>query len=735
MSDVAGAFARSGAREPDPVSENLPRNPDYAIARSPDLATVSPGARIRYSCTHHSGQPPEAVGGRSPYRDTVRWYKFRQQALLEETRASDPDWARPVETGPVGQFYWSCTWNEPPGRYVVGAEVRGQREPSFCFLPQYVEAAGRVLGRAFDALGGENVPLPTPYEAEDRVAKYLAVLDEDARRVPPRTAQARQQHRDHVERWQKYARELRKLLEPVDGRPLFAAPALHLEAATQVTRRLHLILARLKDESGIFGGKRQRWALVDWTEPTDSRFRGRYEGTGATAEEAIDDALDAWRSGNRYPVGLVTCDIPAAARGRARRHQMETDGKTFGDEVVGVLEWVALGAVMVAGVVLLFTPVAPLGHAALGVSLVSSTGAAVIAVSQRWREGIFDPRADAIDGLTVLGGLLAAGGAAWARGARVRGLFADGADRIFIGARIGTDLVQGILVADSHLDELRALTDDPDLVPEERARKLLVLFQALAAGTLLTYFSLRASARDLANLDKQARHLTTDDRARSIRDKLSALTDPDETLDPSRPPVVDGHTRDGTHHARAAAGTAHHPKVVSPNDTELAKKYPEHLHPWIDWEISGTEILLWDRDRFIFKASCIEGTLEMTVVTYIDPAKTSPHLAGQYRHIREARGSDILRAKVLYPLMYQHFADVGNPVKKLVGPWAWDNYAAVKNEFDRLRKQGMSTKEATKLSIRAGVSYRYHEAQGLTELKTMLIDTEEELIQFELVRK
>ena len=66
---------------------------------------------------------------------------------------------------------------------------------------------------------------------------------------------------------------------------------------------------------------------------------------------------------------------------------------------------------------------------------------------QRWRAGIFDPRQDAIDGLTIIGALFGAAG--WARGARVlvRGPSGETLARIFVGAQIGSDLVQGVLIA------------------------------------------------------------------------------------------------------------------------------------------------------------------------------------------------------------------------------------------------------------------------------------------------
>jgi hypothetical protein len=499
-----------------------------------------------------------------------------------------------------------------------------------------------------------------------------------------------------------------------------------------VQRPLLLFLARLDggDETGLLGGTKQRWVLVDWTDPTDSRFRGTYEGTGETAEEAIRGALSAWDWGNRYPAGHLTCDIPRTALGRRRqlRHEMETDGKTFGDEVRGVLEWIAVGGMVVAGVVLLFTPFQPVAAGALAVSVLSSTGAATIAIYDRHSQGIFDWRADVIDGLTIVGNLFAAGAAGaaprWLRGARVRGMFEDGADRIFFGALIGVDLIQGILVADSLADELEALTKDGELSPEERHRKLMELLRSGAAATAITYISLRASVRAMANRDRKASAFTGDDRTRPIDEKLADLPNPDRgtpdrAIDVSRPPAAEGHTDKPQHATRGETGGSHHAKLISPAETELATSYPRDSHPWRKHYIDDSLIELVDKDGFTFKAECTDGSLSVTIVTNVDPATTDPDLMQYFRWAKKKEYSTVFWAKDLFRRMYDHFEQVGNPVKRLEGTWAWDNYAVAKAKYDELRgpPRRLSPKEAAKLAVLEAKTYvTYHRPRGFTKV-------------------
>jgi hypothetical protein len=700
----------------DGVSSRFDRSDRYRIGRVPDLMTVTPGAEVRYTCQHRNGQPPAAIGGGATTRDSVRWYKFRARSLLEETRGRDPNWAVPLEKGPFGEFSWYCRWQESPGRYVIGSEISDGGESTFCFLPQYVEGAGLVLGSAFDELG-EKVGAPSPAEAEQKLAQHLANLQAIARRFPVTDPDDQRRHDDAVAAWRKYQGALRELLAPTDGRTRIAVPALHLETTTQLQRPLLLFLCHAGDDVvGRSQRKRPRWVLVDWTDPTDSRWHGSYEGVGDTHAEAIAAALRDWDWGNRYPAGRVVRELPAHAFGEAQRAQLQTNGKSLGDEVQGVFEWIAVGGLVVAGALLLFTPVPSLAAAALGVSVLSSTAASGISVGQRWRAGIFDPRQDAIDGLTIIGALFG-GAAAWSRGARVllRGPSAETVARIFVGAQIGSDLVQGVLIAEDCLHDWNDLVEDPELLPEDRSRKLLALFRKLGEAGLLTYISLRAGAAEMEALNDRPRHVASAGGARPAGEKFRELTNPRATVDATRPPEAEGHTGEGRQTTRVRTGVGESPKALGPES--FAEFIRKKRHHWEEKVITDEVIELVDQDRFSFVAKCFNGDLDITIVTSVGP-ESSPHLKRFFGNPTKLTYSEVLRAAELYPRMYAHFAAVGNPVKRLVGMWAWTNYEDCLPKFEELTKgRKMSARKAAKIAVLEARTWKkYHRPQGFTEV-------------------
>jgi hypothetical protein len=720
--------------KPAEVSEAFDRSEEYALRRVPDLLTVGQGAEVHYTCAHRSGRPPPAIGGNSSYRDGVRWYKFSARALLEETRGRDPGWAVPLEKGPVGEFAWGCRWDDPPGRYVIGSELSDARASTFCFLPQYVEEAGRVAADGLHELLASGRG-PSPDEAEQRIARHLANLKAIERRFPPGDIEEREAHEEAVRAWKRHHMALRGLLGPTEGKARLPVAAVHLETRTQQRRPLMLFLCHAGDDVvGRSGRKRPRWVLVDWTDPTDARFHGTYEGGGDSDGEAIDEALDAWDRGNRYPAGLVSFQLPAPAAAPGH-HQRTTDGKSLGDEVRGIFDWIAIGGLLVAGALVLFAPVPVLVSGALGTSLLSSTAAAGISIGQRWRAGVFDWRQDAFDGLTIVSALFTAGGA-WVRGARV--LLGDQGGRtvtrVFIGARLGADLVQGVLVAEEALAEWDQLTTQPGLLPEERARRLLALVRNLAATGLLTYVSLRGAAGELANLEARPRHVASEGEARPSGEKLAALTNPGATIDTTRPPVVEGHPLAAEGRQRTTVSTR--PVAVrplGPEETAFAKFYRGKDHPWREVEVTRDYLFLFDKDGFSFEASCKRGTLSITILTNVGPDSPA-YLRRRFGNPRARKFSDVLWAKELYPLMYDHFESVGNRVKKLKGPWAWDNYRDAKQAYDRLLATH-TPKEAAKLAVLEARTWKkYHRDQGLTKVLWAELVEDAELFDFEIGR-
>ncbi|MGC4092495.1 MAG: sulfite exporter TauE/SafE family protein [Polyangiaceae bacterium] len=492
--------------------------------------------------------------------------------------------------------------------------------------------------------------------------------------------------------------------------------ALHLENATQKQRPLFLFLFEMPD---LHQGRYQttvlkQWALVDWTDPTDPRFRGTYTASGGTVQEAIKAVLSSWVSGNRYPPGHVTFEIPPELRGivgGAARRGMDTDGKNFTDQLIVVFEWIAIGAMTFAGFCFIFVAIPALTATAMATSILASTAGAVFSVQQRWRDGIFDWKADAIDGLTILSNVAGAG--SWVRGARVFAFGPGGKalDFVFIGVRVGADAATGVLIVESRLKEVEELLDPTSrMPPEERSRKLLLVFAELSAVGLMTAMSLKASAKEAEHLSSKPVHLQGDPRSNVSSNTLERIANPKERIDTTKPPVAEGHTKEVQQKTTVARAVK--PKgFVRPLETEFAKKYRKDGHPWQRHVITEDEIYLIDKDNFLFHAECKGGVLEITIITNYDPVKT-PYFADDFPGVTEFKKSEVLSAKELYPLMYKHFEEVGKPVTRLEGLWAWSNAADAKLEYDKLIKT-MSSKEAAKRAVlKARTFISYHEPQG-----------------------
>jgi hypothetical protein len=676
---------------------------------------ITKGAQIHYSCDYKGGKAPEAIGEingvfYSGPRDGIRWYKHKNEP-------PEHFWQSQWSNGPLANF-WDLTWDDTPGQYTIIAEIRNSSQgpkptPTYCSRPQQIGDAGAMLSDWLNKLL-KNGDGPSPDEAEREIARYRALLNDIANKLPGSDAE---KHKRTVERWTDLADRLRGLLAPSDGKRRFAVRGIHLENATQQQRPLLLFLTELGEVQRPVGRgamvKKKQWSLVDWTDPSHARFRGHYEGEGTTVLEAVNACFSSWDWGNSYPAGHVQFEVPVELRpvvGGAARRQMDTNGTNLTQEVIIVFQWIAIGTMLIAGFCFIFVGVPTLTSLAMGTSMLASTGASVFSIQQRWRDGLFDWKADAIDGLTIIGNLVGAG--AWARGANVAMLGKGGAkvDFIFIGTRVATDAAQGILIADEKFSQLDELMHNPSFTPDERARRMLLLFSELVTVGLMTAVSFRASALEADALSTKPKHLPNDPRANVADDTLTKLTTAGEKIDTTKPPIVEGHTKDGKQKSKVQTGVAPAPvaKILTAEETAFARTYPPDRHPWKKYKIETDEIHLIDKDDFEFHATCDAGVLEITIITNHDPKTATPAFLEHFGP--NFKKSEVLSAKDLYPKMYDHFRKVGNPPTRLQGLWAWTNYNDAKAKFDQLIKAGMSEDAAAKIAVLEARTFKQYHA-------------------------
>ena len=331
-------------------------NTEYRIRRIPDLQTVSKGAQVRYICEWKApGRPPEVAGDQywGP-RDGIRWYLY----------SAASDWLAGKSRTGRSRTIWTITYDDDAGQYTVIAEIRSALDehgtpPTYCYRPQTVGDAGAILRAPLDTLvkkGGG----PSPDDAQQEIDRFRKLLGEVAQKTPPPDPA---KHKEAVDRWEEISGRLRGLLAPSAGKRRFRMRAVHLDAATQAQHVLMLFLTELETTEihGRFGSRQsRRWALVDWTDPGNPRFRGSYEGEGSNVLEAVNACFSSWNLENRYPAGHVTYDIPpelVPLVGGDTRRQMDTSGKNVTDRIISVLESIAIGGLLVAGFCFIFVAV------------------------------------------------------------------------------------------------------------------------------------------------------------------------------------------------------------------------------------------------------------------------------------------------------------------------------------------------------------------------------------------
>jgi hypothetical protein len=714
----------SGAEPQDDALSGLDSSTDYRIDRYPDVTTVTPGAEIAYSCQWigPGGQPSVASQQYWGPRDGVHWYRYSAQPPRHF-------WQNQLKSMYAG-FVWKYTWEDDPGFYSVIAVIRNRlapgADPTRCSVSQQVGDTGAILRESLDHLLGKGA-LPSLPAVKAQTERYVALLQRIEKRFPISDPRLKDRHDHAVQSWREYAASLGALQKKTEGKRRILVRGLHIETATQVKRPLFLFLVdmgevqHVQPRGGVITHK--KWMLVDWTNAENPRFRGEFEGEGQTQKEAIENVLSNWDWSNRYPKGQVTYEIPSELRsilaGPARR-RMDTNGMDLTEEVIDVLGWIAVGALIVSGVCAIFVAVPALSSAAFATALVSSTGGAVLSIVERRRTGVFDWQADVIDGLTIVSNIVGAG--AWRRGARVTAFDKLGkkADYVFIGTRIGSDAVEGVLVAERYFEKLDAISQNPDYLPEERARESLKMLGELVALGMMTYFSCKVTGRALDHLETKPEHLAdqqvaSSEQLKSTKERVDTLVNRKGELDLTAPPISEGHTskpqtaagakaKPGQHKTTANVAETHSQpsKTLDPRETDFAKLYARDER-WTEHLISRTKITLIDKDGFEFHATCDGGTLEI-YVNLADAKRTPPR-------------STVMKAKDLFPLMYDHFARVGERVERLSATWVLTNYEDAKTVYDDLVAQGKSDRDATYEAVRHARTYRdYHFPQGLTKL-------------------
>ena len=276
--------------------------------------------------------------------------------------------------------------------------------------------------------------------------RYLDTLRKVAEQKPP-PEDKKEEYEDRLEKREAYLKHLKFMLDGLDGKEAYVVRGMHLDAKRSMRTPLNLWLVNLTADK-----RDHHWVLVDWTNPSHESTSGKYEAEEDSSEEAIEALLEAWDKDNSYPPGRIAYQFSVPERDLFFDDRFDTDGASFWDEVSAWLDYLALGAAVVAGVVTLIAPVpgSRVISAGIWASIFASTTAATINIAQRYAQGRSNWKDDAFDGLSIVGNLFAAAGVAWKVGATVTstaGRLGPKMSKAVLIGQISSDGMQGILLS------------------------------------------------------------------------------------------------------------------------------------------------------------------------------------------------------------------------------------------------------------------------------------------------
>ena len=210
-------------------------------------------------------------------------------------------------------------------------------------------------------------------------------------------------------------------------------------------------------------------------------------GKGNTAKEAIMNALVEFGQKATYPKGDIIAEGPKKYFGEENRIKVHSTGENWNQEMAGDLSMIsAISGVL--GLVLVFTPLAPLGAGLLFVSGVTGAGAAGLRIKDRIEHETFELNAETmLDVVDIVTGFIVAGKVATtafkvvnqaSKGSRMAALVQ--------GIETSADVASVVLIGNQFLGELERIEDDDSLSEEEKeSQKSEILQQAAAAGLLM----------------------------------------------------------------------------------------------------------------------------------------------------------------------------------------------------------------------------------------------------------
>lgn len=273
--------------------------------------------------------------------------------------------------------------------------------------------------------------------------------------------------------------------------------------------------------------------LLDWTSPVTQGWCGVFEGDGETEDIAISQAIKQWKNDNRYPKGILkiqyhfkvhpTIEIPKYnAQGKieyeshnysyTKEGEFNTSGKTFWDKVS---HWLVVGAVILFAVVLVFVPGGQIGSIILsGIAAGMIATSSVISIAQRKKTGFSNWKEDGLDALTIVACLLGVGSVAGLiKWGPIEFLTASGQVskantlKVLLYGQVISNTSLGIAVEYELMTQIIAVANDKTIPADKKIEQITQLITLGAATGVLTFFSVKITAKELGLIQKESQIL------------------------------------------------------------------------------------------------------------------------------------------------------------------------------------------------------------------------------------
>lgn len=198
------------------------------------------------------------------------------------------------------------------------------------------------------------------------------------------------------------------------------------------------------------------WKIMDFSIPTQAT--PTYSAAGATDKEAIANSLANFGQDATYPKGDIIAQGPKEQMGTENRIKVFSTGKNWKEAMSGNLSLISTIA-GVLGMILIFTPLAPLGAGLLFVSGVTGATAAGLRIADRIEHETFELNAETmLDVVDIVTGFIV--GAKTANAAfKITNQAAKGSKVALLvkGIETGGDVASAVLIGNQFLEEIRRI--------------------------------------------------------------------------------------------------------------------------------------------------------------------------------------------------------------------------------------------------------------------------------------